>query len=281
MTATNDEAESALGSVTGNIQRYGRINLFSSAAITTAKRTKIFQRNDDSKGGRRLGFFHQFGKEVQEAIVSVAMQDAPKTRQRNNKDLEVQAKARKLKDDLAKEKSLEKASEEYIDAVYYHRMYNSDACWKGEPRVVTNELGKLKSDAAKYRAVKENIQIRVKGFGWDWCKHPWSKDNHKYTVLELAKHLRHIIKEEKSNVIPSEPPFNLPQGKELGILGTQTSIVEVLDKKFAANEGEYKIEAEKIRRERESEGHGDMYAQLQPFSRPELDELVGRRIDIS
>eukprot|EP00956_Cyclotella_meneghiniana_P034905 scaffold109285_cov63-Cyclotella_meneghiniana.AAC.1 len=40
VTATNDEAESALGSVTGNIQRYGRINLFAAAAVASAKRTK-------------------------------------------------------------------------------------------------------------------------------------------------------------------------------------------------------------------------------------------------
>eukprot|EP00956_Cyclotella_meneghiniana_P040742 scaffold203759_cov73-Cyclotella_meneghiniana.AAC.1 len=90
------------------------------------------------------------------------MQDAPQTRKRNNADLELQAKARKKKEDMLRELSIEKASEDYIDAVYYHRMYSSDACWKGEPRIVTTELGKLSSDTAKYRAVKENITIRVR-----------------------------------------------------------------------------------------------------------------------
>eukprot|EP00956_Cyclotella_meneghiniana_P024479 scaffold49223_cov104-Cyclotella_meneghiniana.AAC.1 len=78
VTATNDEAESALGSVTGNIQCYGRSNLFAAAAVASAKRTKVFQRKD-AKGKRSLGIFHQFDKQVQEAIVSVAMQDAPQT----------------------------------------------------------------------------------------------------------------------------------------------------------------------------------------------------------
>ena len=279
VTATNDEAESALGSVTGNIQRYGRINLFAAAAVASAKRTKVFQRKD-AKGKRSLGIFHQFDKEVQEAIVAVAMQDAPQTRKRNNADLELQAKARKKKEDMLRELSIEKASEDYIDAVYYHRMYSSDACWKGEPRIVTTELGKLSSDTAKYRAVKENITIRVRGFGWDWCKHAWSKDNRKYTVYELAQHLRHIIKEEKKLVIPLEAIFNVPQRKELGVLGTQSSLVAELDKKFAAQEGEFKSIAEKTRRQRESKGQGDMYSQLQPFSRPELSDLVGRRIDV-
>ena len=66
--------------------------------------------------------------------------------------------------------------------------------------------------------------------------------------------------------IPSEPPFNAPQRQELGVLGTKTSIVAELDKKFAAKEREYKSNAEKTRRVRESKGQGDMYSQLQPFS---------------
>ncbi len=156
--ATNDKAKSAHGSVSGNIQRYGRINLFAVTVIANAKRTKIFQQKD-AKNNPSLGFFHQFEKEVQEVIVSVAMQDAPKTCERNNPDLELQAKAQKKKEDMLREKSLEKASEEYIDAVYYHRMYSSDACWKNDPKVVTSELGKLNSESAKYHAIKENIMI--------------------------------------------------------------------------------------------------------------------------
>jgi hypothetical protein len=37
----------------------------------------------------------------------------------------------------------------------------------------------------------------VKGFGWDWCKHAWSKNGMKYTIAELSAHLQYIIKEEK------------------------------------------------------------------------------------
>ena len=106
------------------------------------------------------------------------------------------------------------------------------------------------------------------------------RDGHKYSVFELAQHLRYIIKEEKKRVIPSEPPFNMPQRQELGVLGTQTSNVAMLDAKFLANENEYKAKAEKVRRTCESRGQGDMYSQLQPFSRPDLDELVRKRIDV-
>jgi hypothetical protein len=31
-------------------------------------------------------------------------------------------------------------TEDYIDAMYYHKMYHLDACWKGSPRVISREL---------------------------------------------------------------------------------------------------------------------------------------------
>ena len=47
-------------------------------------------------------------------------------------------------------------SKDYIDALCYHKMYNSDACWKGSPRIVS-QLKKLSSETAKYTAIKEKI----------------------------------------------------------------------------------------------------------------------------
>jgi hypothetical protein len=77
---------------------------------------------------------------------------------------------------------------------------------------VARELRKLPSKSGKYHALKENIMIGVKGFGWEWCKHQWSKDGRKYTIEELAHHLHHIIKEEKNHkMIPSKPAPNVPK----------------------------------------------------------------------
>ena len=115
-----------------------------------------------SENFMHLGASTTINKQLWIANVTSALE-----RQRNNDDLKLQAKTRREKEELLQEKS-----EEYIDAVHYHRMYSFDACWKGDPKIVTSELGKLNSKAAKYRAIKENIMIRVKGFGLDWCKHP-------------------------------------------------------------------------------------------------------------
>jgi hypothetical protein len=40
------------------------------------------------------------------------------------------------------------------------------------------------------------------------------------------------------------------------------------------------LNAEQIRRAREARGEGRIYLLLQPFSRPNVNELLGRRIDI-
>jgi hypothetical protein len=54
---------------------------------------------------------------------------------------------------------MEKAREEFIEGLYYHQMYFSDACWKNDQRFVARNLGKLSSNASKYNALKENIMI--------------------------------------------------------------------------------------------------------------------------
>jgi hypothetical protein len=77
------------------------------------------------------------------------------------------------------------------------KCYFSPACWKNDPKVVARELRKLTLETMRYSALKENITIQVKGLSWEWCQHAWSKNEKKYSVQELAGHLRWIIKEEK------------------------------------------------------------------------------------
>jgi len=132
------------------------------------------------------GIFHGLSEVLRETIVMVAMKDAPSTRKKNNDAIQLQATAQWMKVELLKEKNLESATEAFIDGLYYYRMYFSPACWKDDKKVVMKHLKKITSD----------VMIRVKGFSWDWCKHPWSKDGRKYTIKELADHLWWIITEE-------------------------------------------------------------------------------------
>ena len=54
----------------------------------------------------------------------------------------------------------------------------------------------------------------------------------------------------------------------------------LLDAKYMDNKEELKENAVTTLRERESSGVTSIYAQMQPFYRPDLEDLVGRRIDV-
>jgi hypothetical protein len=274
--ATNDGPESVFGGATANIQRYGRISLSGAGSVGDMKQNAfLYQPTKSENSVKPLRKFHQFDLSLQEAIILTAITDAPATQKQNNDDLERQAKARRIKEELIKEKNLEKATEEYIDALYYYQMNFLPACWKTDPKIVATELKKLTLETMRYSALKENITIRVKGLGWEWCHHAWSKDGKKYSVLELARHLRWITKEEKKYDIPTGPSINVPTRTYLPILGTQTCDVAALDHRYLSDEIRFKQKAEKACHERESKGYGSMYSQLQPFSRPEQTELTG------
>ncbi len=72
---------------------------------------------------------------------------------------------------------------EYIDALYYHRMWSSDACWKNDPKMLTWELKKLHFIAGTKVEVKWDQAPDIEG-----CKEStigdqsllpskWNKDN--------------------------------------------------------------------------------------------------------
>lgn len=281
--ATNDEAESSLGGTTQQIQKYGRINVYAASAIADMRRNAFMLRPSGS-GEEAPGLFHQFSNTLQEAIIKVAMFDAPETRKNNNSNIQKQQRAKRKKKELLKQLGMKKAQEAYIDAIYYHRMYDSEACWKGNPKVVTANLRKLKSESTKYEALKENIRIRVKGFGWQWAHHAWSKNGVKYTIRQLADHLKDIIRKENTAAIkatiPPEPKTELPKRQTTGVLGTAHSALLSLDSKFMGDEVEWKKKVDKIRLERESKGEGSIFFQMQPLFAPSLKSIEGRRIDV-
>ena len=126
--ATNDNAESALGGATYQLQQFGRIGIKHFAAINDLRRNNWLNRGTEgekTKKKQKKGLFWLLPQEVQDAIIQSAIEDAPEQRKRNNEELEAQRKAKKAKEDLVREINLHNATEAYIDAIYYHKMYHS------------------------------------------------------------------------------------------------------------------------------------------------------------
>ena len=92
--------------------------------------------------------------------------------------------------------------------------------------------------------------------------------------------MKYIIKNESKHHVPAEPIPHMPQRAHTGILGTFNSTAMGLEKKYVDNIEEFKERCNKLRREREARGEGSMFSELQPFVRPELDDLMHKRIDV-
>jgi hypothetical protein len=281
-SATNDEAESVLGSATRNIQVYSRIHISGAGAVSSIKRNRFMDRSAIECEMKPLGLFHTLDEKMREAIILLALDDAIATRNQSNHDLQAQATERRCKSELLKSRDLMKATAEYVEAVCYHDLYSSPACWKGDATIVSRNIAQLTTQKSKYAALKTNILIRVKGFGWHWCRHPWSKNGRKYTVEELSAHLEYILREEKNYAIPRDPVVHVPMRVNLPFLGTPTEQVAELNEKSKGGELEIKRSAASIRRgmNRQRRGEKTIYQMCQPAVRPTLESLIGFRIDV-
>ena len=159
-------------------------------------------------------------------------------------------------------------------------MFGSAACWMTVPSV-DRELRKLQSKSSKITALKDNIRIRVLGLGWVDLATPWSRNGKDLTVDQLGDHLKLIIKEQRKRGIPSKPPIPLPERKDLPTLGTKTPDLLAIEATYLLKSNKFEKDAHTTRNNREAAGVGDRHADLQPMSRPNIDQhLLGKRLDV-
>ena len=272
--ATNDCAESSFGGVTNQLQQYSRLSIPAAAAVSDMRRNNFFSRE------KHKGLFHGFPEEIRSALVIMATEQAPATRKENTETLNMQRETKRRKAEAMKQLGIKKASEEYIDGIYYFNMYFSMACWKSA-REVNNGLKNLNTKKEKLESIKENFRIREKGLGWVQFHQSWSLNGKPHSIDYLAEKLKEMIKKEKKLRVPTEPPINTPKRRELPTLGTQTKVVDELDKGFIKDKDAFKRKAIATLKEREYRGEGSLCAEMQPRVIPIIDQgFVGERIEV-
>eukprot|EP00956_Cyclotella_meneghiniana_P007773 scaffold10371_cov60-Cyclotella_meneghiniana.AAC.5 len=95
------------------------------------------------------------------------------------------------------------------------------------------EFELLDSDPKRLKAVKEQISICCKGFGWEDVGHYWSKDGYTYTSRELFDHFVNVVLEaERTRDIPTEPDVSLSVDNCRYTLGTMTALM--IDERFVS-----------------------------------------------
>ena len=209
-----------------------------------------------------------------------AKRGAPALREEHNSALNLQKAADLRRKQIEHEKNLENAKEEYIKAWDLIEIYHSERGWKRLSQALRVMNG-LSSESARLRAVKEQITIRVNGFGWEEAAHAWSKSGVAYSSSELMKHFVEVVlpMEEKLG-IPIEPPLKFQDNTTKYTLGTQSGLsVDNVGMNIKSTE-EIKADAMMERARRESVGETDRDANLQAHTMPKVDEtLVGFRIE--
>ena len=180
---------------------------------------------------------------------------------------------------MATELGLENAEDDLMECLVYHRMWSSDACWKTVGEVATG-LKKLNYKKDKLAALKDNIQIRYLGLGWDECKTSWSVDKRVLTVADLTRRLKELIKMEKKHkwVAPEKPAVPVPRRKSITFMGTATKQVAELDRKARESENVVDERARKRLKERDQDGTIFLMSELQQKHAPPLEDLVDKRI---
>ena len=192
-----------------------------------------------SKGEKSL--FHGLFEELKIAAMVATMEDVTATQQSNIASTDIKQVMKQKKEDLKKQTELENTSDYYIEALIEHSMWDTEACMK-TPNDFTSGLKKLKYKTNNLQALKDHIQIRYRGFGWDEWKTYWSHASKSLSVPELTKVLKDLMKEEKKKKrpIPEKPKVPIPQRKEMAILGTETTHRGKLDS--ITIEAEYEFE---------------------------------------
>ena len=231
---------------------------------------------------------HDFPFELRQALLMVALADAPATRKQNNEHLEAQSACKRKKEELLREKALEKATNKMVERILYHRMWHSKTKIdqkKDVTRIVRQHNKGVLSDAAAYEIIKENIKMRTVGLGFDNnSKHDlhitWTCKGVRQAIEVLADHLKWIIIKEKNLIIPDEPRVDMPDKPDLAVLGKLAPDADRWDEKYKHEEEQVRNNAKQMRRERAARGERCIYAFLQPWFAPKLSELVGERIDL-
>ena len=108
---------------------------------------------------------------------------------KNNEEVKRQRNAKRMKVEIARELGEKKAAEKTIERTFFRKLYNSKYCMKGDPKVVAQTLKKLNSDSAKRDALKNNIYIRTKGFGWTEFHITMIHNRQQRSIRELSDHL--------------------------------------------------------------------------------------------
>jgi len=189
--------------------------------------------------------------------------------------LQIQRKEKLRRQELKEQEGIERAEKKLIESRLWAEKYQSLA-WKNS-REVTMKLRKINGVTNKLKELKFQLNIRVKGFGFNSFPVSFSSGGKAKTVDELSTLLKDVIQAMQRTTL-EWPEIELPERKSLPVVGTLTPNVVAYDARQRARKEELTNQAIERRQQQELSGDTDNFANLQPATAPEPQ--VGMRIDM-
>lgn len=142
---------------------------------------------------------------------------------------------------------------------------------------VASALERIPAKGKKLDYLKDQIRIRVQGFGWSDLHVAWSVKNVDKTIEELTAELETILTEEVARGAPTEEPVASMPRKTLKQLGAPIAQLETLRAVVDADEAEFR---RRVDRESEEQRERRKHTVEQPGAPPPADaSLVGKHIE--
>ena len=95
--------------------------------------------------------------------------------------LKEQRAEKRIKDELALQKQMEKASVEHVEIMFLYERYVQGDCCKTVQQVEQG-LAKINTQTGKLKVLKNNITMHVKGLGWSEYHTPWSANGKQHSI---------------------------------------------------------------------------------------------------
>ena len=241
----------------------------------TAHRAGGGARDRDAGSGALIDWL---SKEEQMSLIETARQDVPRVRAEDDEHKLKYLKGLVDAQEESRKKKLELAAKGWARASEFY----------GKKRITTAaELTKEfvgLTESKKLVILKEQITIRVVGYGWTQFKTPWSVAGVPVSVTSLRAKVEAMFLAEESLTRPDEAPVPEAATARLGSMGTLSTQALELASESKFSSAELKVVATDIREAKKSEREAkagamhDSHAVKQPPDAPELS--IGLKIEV-
>ena len=175
-----------------------------------------------------------------------------------------------MKDEIALEAQKEKKQVNPTLRFFSCGNYENDECWI-KIEQATLESSKLPTIRSKRNAIKQQIIVHVKGFGFSEQHTAWSSHGIVHSVEHLQQHLFHVVTDRmQTGKKLTKPSMQAPKKKDLPVLDVQSNHVREKLEEDSQHQKDLEHRSIELRSQLKNEGKLDEMSKLQHVASPAL-----------